>query len=56
MEIKVLNEKLKNLETQKIQLEQTYSKVQGAIEFCNSLIKEIENPKEEDKNDKSKSK
>tara|TARA_Y100000593_G_C4044828_1_gene206927 strand:+ start:325 stop:486 length:162 start_codon:yes stop_codon:yes gene_type:complete len=35
-----LEEKLVNLKAQQAQVEQAYTKVQGAIEFCESLIKE----------------
>lgn len=35
-----LEEKLSNLKAQQAQIEQAYSKVSGAIEFCESLIKE----------------
>ena len=41
-----LEERLDNLQMQLKQVEQAYSKVQGAIEFCESLVKaEKEKPK-----------
>lgn len=43
-----LEERLSNLKGQKTQIEQTYSKIMGAIEFCEALIEE-NNTKEKSK-------
>ena len=44
-----LKEKLENLKKQQEQAKEVYIKVQGAIEFCQSLIEEQESSKEEKK-------
>ena len=49
MENKDLQEKLDNLKTQQKQIEANWAKVQGAIEFCESLIETKEEVKEDKK-------
>ena len=39
-----LKERLENLKIQQTQLENTYHKLQGAIEFCESCLQEDESP------------
>ena len=49
MENKELKEKLDNLKTQQKQIEASWSKIQGAIEFCESLMENKEEVKEDKK-------
>ena len=43
MNRKELQEKLENLKLQQKQAEATWSKIQGAIEFCEALFEEDDN-------------
>jgi len=38
----IIKEKLENLKIQQKQLENTYTKIQGAIELCEALLQEEE--------------
>ena len=49
MEKKDLQEKLANLRGQQKQVEANWAKVQGAIEFCESLLEDKPKEKTEDK-------
>ena len=49
MDKKELQEKLDNLKTQQKQVEANWTKVQGAIEFCESLMEDKEEVKEDKK-------
>ena len=49
MEKKDLQEKLDNLRGQQKQVEANWTKIQGAIEFCESLLEDKEEVKEDKK-------